>query len=294
MKKLLFLALIVVICNCVQINTILAQNLNVQNIKSDLQKSGIKGQVRSCMTETYRLGFNDSKSELLVDTLSYYLWKYTYNRDGFVVEKKGFLSKDNLNYILEYVYNNGNIDSTICFNSEGKQTARNICKYNDNDLCIELRHIENDTSFNRTFYYKYDRNNRKIREITYIEASQYKFNTKMRYDKQDQLIRKIEYQHNSWKKEVTYDYGYDENGNLVEINSYYHHTKSSYKDILEYNNQNNLVKQITYSNGKITEVYLYQYEYDSYNNWVRREQYLVGSEKEILEKVDNNYYEYYE
>lgn len=298
MRKTLVLVILTTFAICLQNNT-----LHAQTVKSNLEKAEIKGSVKSCISESYTLKYNDIEPELPADTMNHVYAEKLYNQQGYILQiSSSYSMPENLVKQNEYVYSKEKLEKIIFYGQDGKEDANEFFTYDKKGNQTMSDFVSKESAYKQTYFYKYDRNNRLIKEIShyYYEENKYKeVRSENRYDKQGNLTKnkEIESTPNSAKEKCIFSYVYDESGNMVELNIYTPEDKSEYKCISEYNEYGDIIKEICYDDGTPDgemEVNLYRYKYDNHNNWIKKEQFLVEGDKEILKNVDIREFEYYD
>ncbi len=240
---------------------------------------------------------------MLADTINHVYAKKLYNDQGYILEiSSSYSTPDNLVKQSEYIYNEERLEKIILYGQDSKEFSTMLFKYDKKGNQVESDLTPSKSAHKQTSVFKYDRNNRVIKETIhyYYEEKEYKkTEAKNKYDKRDNIIktRDTEYTDKSEKEEYVFSYVYDESGNMIELSIYTPEDKSEYKCISEYNEHGDMLKETCYDDGTTdgeTEVNLYRYKYDNHNNWIKKDHYFVVGDNEKLKNVDIREFKYYD
>ena len=100
--------------------------------------------------------------------------------------------------------------------------------------------------------------------------------TVMQLDGTGKVIKTTNY-HDSSKLFSTLDYKYDAKGLCIESVQTWSKSPAVQKIIYEYDTNQNLIKETTYNNSKLSATYTYAYsKFDQYRNWLMQRSYRNG------------------
>jgi len=240
-----------------------------------------------------------------------------------------FLNKECYEYI--YNFSNGNLISETTLKN-GKFSYLSIYKYDQNNNLTSKRtsrpvlltdSLEYDLNNNlirkTTFHYEtgfkgglkkptiqtvkdfqYE-NNRLLESYSITKSQQRNTYTHCRYDKQG---RKVDVKNfsidNDTVLESHYVYEYFENGQLIKeeekIGNNWQIDFENYKILItKYDENRNIIEQKYYiSDNKPLKVIRYDYFYDSFNNWIKREKFEGNNENDLfITNIEERFIEYY-
>ena len=253
-----------------------------QNDKTDLEKAGLNGQVKSMVLTGYD-----------------------------VIEDGDTISKGKRNGIIEMYFNDlGVITELKDFDAEMKLISNHKSFYNEQEkITKEIRLNANDV-LTEIFTYKYDHKGYLTELVDSgglgLFVTRYKYDTlgnkteKIVY-KNDSIIknkavytyypdgnRKEWYYYNQrtmllWKIEYIYD-----KNKVIEELTYDDNEELFRKKVIKYNDRNDIIEECKYdASGKKVSSYSYYYEYDEMENWVLCIHYKNDKSINILERKIN-------
>lgn len=171
-----------------------------------------------------------------------------YYKHKYKYDDKGRLIEDILKYKTVYKYdNNGDTIEYLYYDLDGSLYRKEICEYNKKRNLIK-KNIENET-----WIYKYNRKGIRLKVEMYVDG---KLKYIEKYNKRGYLTESIDYKNNE-------------------------------KEIIEYDNNDNIIKDI-FKESYITRVYYY--EYDKQGNWVK----VTHIEDSKVVQIHERKIEYYE
>jgi len=113
-----------------------------------------------------------------------------------------------------------------------------------------------------------------MREVQVNEAKI--VTTVMKLDGTGNVIKTTNY-HDSNKPFSTLDYKYDAKGLCIESVQSWANSAAVQKIIYEYDTNQNLIKETTYNNSKLSAIYTYTYiKFDQFQNWLIQRSYRNG------------------
>lgn len=262
--------------------------------KSDLEKDGLKGKVKTMAIRGYKTGdakSNFAKSRLVHTTIS------RYNEKGYLLETESTAGIDTVDYEvvrfkaarLTYRYDNLNNltggcsykadgsleDSTVyqvdsrgnkvnwyVYKSNGTIAASYVSEYNDHGDLLEANEYEYGKLKSRHTY-KYNARYKVTEENEYGSNGHLKYTEVFKYDSKGQLTETTDYNENG-SFETKYVYKYDAKGNVVEEDKYNEETSAVHARILtKYDDKGNAIAITQYaSTGKL----MYEGKMDSKGN----------------------------
>lgn len=299
------LALLLMVVSC---NAPKTEQLN------DLQEEGLLGKVKKIEV------FSHDIEKLPQDTLEGKHNGYTftsYNEAGYKIEE--LLEACETDH-LSYHYNEVGLLSQEVSSStyDKKEIGKNLYSYNPKGLRSEEKYYLQG-ELQHTFRFEYDKDNR-LSKMKYYDAQDSLYTIYIsEYNPKGQVAKKyyqtpegdaiwgiIHYRYNDkgliveeesldndGKVESRYRYTYDERGNRIGID-FQGNTElpNAYKKSLKYDEHNNLIEEITLTDGE--EDYLrWEYEYDSVGNWTKCLQYHKVAEGERLNFFVRRHIQYY-
>ncbi|MDR1897461.1 MAG: hypothetical protein LBR10_11790 [Prevotellaceae bacterium] len=197
--------------------------------KTDVEKAGLKGEVKSVKTVTYQAIEKSGKiTKGEIDSL-HTIEEYLYDSNGNLIAQNSYESGDHLKEIHTYKYDSiGNRIETDRYYSNGMLASKIIHQYDSTGNPIEDIYYRPDGSLSATSIFKYDTDGDLIEENFYdpdgslsSTAIFSEFARKDKYDNCGNPIETIFYQPDRILFKDTYKYKYDSKGNWTERISYY-------------------------------------------------------------------------
>ena len=261
---------------------------NPKRKKTDLEKLGFKGKVKS------------------VETIYYY-----------AIEESGKITKEDIFVQTFYLFNKqGNLQEELIDFNDGGQYQSKYVYDSQNNL---IQNIYGFDGIYENIFYKYDNEGNKIEEVIYDENDSLIKKYIYDYDSQGNLKKEFEYDSQGLKSKKTYEY--DSQGNLIKKKFYLPNGKLDRKYIYKYdsqgkviaeyrfttkvrlalkltnkytykyNSQGDLIEETLYKNdGSIEHKRSYEYEYDNQGNWIKAIEY---NSKENQHYIITRKIEYY-
>ncbi|UBB89937.1 hypothetical protein J4771_00880 [Candidatus Kaistella beijingensis] len=207
--------------------------------------------------------------------------QYTITNDIEIMKLKG-----NVKYLKEYKFQpiidtNGNVtignkinsgNNDVSFNENGQIIKQRILKFDDtyygileNKYDLKNRIIEKNETGGKKVTFKYDSINLNKEEIVLQDDKIY-YKIIFRFNKQNKLIEKKGIKYPSKELNEQISYGYDNNGNLVSLNSI---INTIFKTKYSYNNLNKLVEEISYNKDDRPSMKI-EYYYDIKDNLISK------------------------
>jgi YD repeat-containing protein len=274
----------------------IGQNSEAQNIKNDWTKDNLNGKVKSCKLvsfevapglETIQKGdrkwpysFQSDKKEsynekgfktitILYNPVSNapstLRYVYSYNDQGFIIEKNEKFDDQSNSYRFTYVYDDaGNLLEEYYYESDSIATTKYVYEYDEKGNRIGSKTYEPLDSLTHRRIFKYDGLQRRI-ETTLKDA-------------ENNILRKW------W-------FTYDKNNNLIEQKEYSGSNESTTKTTFKYDKFGNTTETVFYDAEDEVELkFNYEYTYDTNGNWVKR----VYSKNDVPSFILERIMEYYE
>jgi len=229
----------------------------------------------------------------------------SYNRDGFLVKKEHYKSKDihkdSLDYSKSYKYkfdskNRVNLITTDNYDIEIKYLLKHYImgsgwsaeKYTYNHKQYKTHQsIEVGMADE---YYKWNKTKTQLLELNFVvnqkECKKYEDETETKIDwdnykyiykyNEKELMILEEYK---TKVDTIFDLVFvsDSFGNIITEYVFNHTESMSYVIRFEYDTHDNLIKKLTSYFDGTTDVVTYDYEYDSQNNWTKKQRFRGGN-----------------
>lgn len=243
------------------LSILLFSSCNLSNNKSHLQDYGLNGNVKSTKVSSFsaqeKFG-EPSKIELYSDNSESVHFEFKFNEKGNIEEENLFNESEYLTKKYKYLYNNDEKISSISeYNSDGKLIGKSMFEYSNNGEKKTVQHLNQNDEIKYFQKIVLDKNGNKIKSSIYDSAGKLI------------VVNKDEYENNNRIKSKTYN----ENGALDYFWTYQHDDFGN--EIIEksYNNKDILEDKIEY-----------QYEYDSYNNWINKTKFLNDTLTMIFER----------
>ena len=256
--------------------------------KSDLEKLGFKGKVKSVETIYYYAVEKSGKiTKGDTSTKAFYL----FNKQGNLQEKltdfyygsqykTKYVYDSQNNLIQNYIYDSyGDLDKKIIYKNDNKGNKIEELIYDENDSLI------------KKYTYVYDLRGNLKKEFEYNPQG-LKSKKTYKYDLKGNLKKEKFYRSNG-ELDGKYIYKYDSQGKVIA--KYWFTTKVwltlklTYKNTYKYNSQGDLIEEILYKNdGSIENKRSYEYEYDNQGNWIRAIEYDTKEKPQyiIIRKIE--------
>jgi hypothetical protein len=185
--------------------------------------------------------------------------KYTYDKDGNMLNSKTYDSKDNLIFKTELTYNDkGQAIEVLFTNIEMGSVVKTVKTYNKKGFLSGTKRYYDDNEFESEHRYIYNDSNRIVAERIYETENAKSFDEEWKY-KYDNKRQKVE------------EALYDPAGNLLSSTTY------------QYNEQGN-VNSKTVKSDVLNSTVSFEYVYDKIGNWKRKTQKENGKDKIFLSK----------
>jgi hypothetical protein len=314
MKKYLYyyFTLFILLTNQSAHSQLLTQN------KFNFLSNGYKGKIKQIKHEKYLA--KDKFGEIIKDQKCQdesFIIRLNYG--GFIIENILHSADSSVLSKTTFKYNDlGNFFEANTFNDDGVLSGKIINKFDSYANIIEQSVYKSDGSLFLKYLCKYDNKG------TIIEMNEFNSNGNLEtkstynYNQSGNLIEEIkEIKDNNEVKICRYTYKYDLNGNIAEeriifddspqikvvptIRLYKYDIRGNkievshidfktsdiiHKKISKYDDKNNLIEESTYDRkGSLIDSYSYIYNYDSYDNWVKKIEFKNNIPKFITFQV---------
>ncbi len=173
--------------------------------------------------------------------------------------------------------NNNVLQEVLKTNSNDEIEELNIYKYDDNENIIGIKTYNKKNELIKSKFKKYDAKKNNIETIfkNIIRGSTQKFT--FTYNKNNLKIKQISYYNKGCLKNK-WTYSYDKNGNEIE-RVLEKSDRSTTKTVSQYDQMNNILVETTNNNKGEIQIVDYMYTYDRNNNWIRKDQNSRGKHK---------------
>ena len=229
----------------------------------------------------------------------------TYNKDGFLINEKHYKSKDihkdSLRYSKSYKYKfdnkkRVNIIKIDNYDIEIKYTLKHyIMEYRWGAEKYTYNHKKYKTHQSieggmADEYYKWNKTKTQLFELNFVvnqkECKKYEdeTETKIEWDNYKYIYKYNEkelmiLEEYKTKVDTIFDLFFvsDSFGNISTEYVFNHAESRSYVKKFEYDTNDNLIKELTSYFDGTTEVITYEYEYDSQDNWTKKQRFRDGN-----------------
>lgn len=213
--------------------------------------------------------------------------KKSYNKYGDIVEYSGYKKNGRLNSIAKSYYNaSRKFDSVLSFNADGILKTKNLYFYNSKNKIIKIRTFDiNDNLISEQF------NAFVSNKFISLRSHFYKQNTKSQinftYNKKGYLKSSVSYSDSPYF-ESQRDYIRDNDGKILIEN--FKNSQKTIKKYFKYDANGSIIESKNIDlKMRHTDIYTYKYNYDDQQNWITKLTYSNG--KLILaEERDIEYY----
>ena len=235
----------------------------------------LKGKVKVLLLTQYKV--DDKFGKLIKGEISY-AEKYFYNIKGYKNKLIIYNKYGNPHEIVEYFYNSKDELNKFTILYEWMEKPKH-----EYEEYLGFRVYED-------FFYKYDKKGNIIEDNLGMFYSEINFHlgavNKYYYDNNNKIIKRELYSENpSDKINVSWEYSWDSNGNLIELSA---SGNINEREVNNYNSNNDIIDDKFYNyKGVVIVKGSYEYlEYDVNKNWVKRIVYrndnpLVIEERDI-------------
>jgi hypothetical protein len=237
--------------------------------KNHLQEMKLNGKVKYLKIYEY----NDGILELVKE--------YFFNRQG-NIERNNVYEKDKL--ISEFIYyfdKQGRVSSSdIYYYGDHPKEGRLVYIYDKRGNSIQEEYYENDKLQQYT-QNKYDNDNHIILSTLYVNEKEL-HHFEFTYNDNNQLVEVKRFDSKNVLESILKNC-YDSAGNLYESDTYSAKGKE-YSQKMEYDEYNNITKD-RFVGENYTSEDNYQYEYDSYHNYINKKISKMQEKRNNLENV---------
>ena len=263
--------------------------------KSDLEKEGLSGEVKSVRQIIYDAVLEDGKIvKGYVRDGGLDDYKRVYDANGNKIEETIFVDKDEIQERYTYTYNAFNqITESTNYDGAGRLKTKTSFGYNKNQDLVKIYEVGSDGNQNTSTVFNYD-NGKRTEELVYDYTNQLEYKLVFTY-KDGKKAEEARYDHNNEIVEKTF-YTYDTKGNLVEEKKYegeelldklvyaydskgrktlYERYEGDgtlgFKSTYEYDEKGNLIKEQYYTTPDTPDFSTgYTYTYDEKGNWITK------------------------
>ncbi|MBN2778762.1 MAG: hypothetical protein JXR36_14045 [Bacteroidales bacterium] len=258
---LLFSALIlaVIISSCsASVNQEKDDNSQKPNVISDLEKSSLKGEIKSIDERRYYYDYNADSILGKGDLETRH--RTSYNDKGFVESVEYFGSENYLISKTVNFYGEDNLrDSSQIFKEEGKLDGYKKYFHNELGLLMTTENYLADGDMHTVEVITYDSNNNPTKLEMFIRGeNEASVVTTKFFDENNKLI-KSEFEDKSQGICTVVEYYYDDSGAFEK-------------------------RIVTEHDSNIKDVYEYEYEYDDKGNWITKVEIRNGRKSFLIER----------
>jgi hypothetical protein len=257
-------------------------------IRSEWEKDGLKGKVKSVHVFTYKIADQktlalDPLTILKKDTSNHLI--ISYDEDGILTQRA--MSKGKKLLTRQYLHSSAMIISTR-FDADEKIIGEDTSLLNEDGFIIQdmMHTFGKDTS-----YYRVDYNvdaNGKVLEADASTNNKFTYKWMYQYDSIGNKIQDDQFMEYSVMGQ-RWVYKYDENRNKIEVALYMDTLVEKY--VYKYDNHGSMTEESHYgSDEKLIDATTYKYDYDDKGNWIR----CLVTSKKPLDKVTIRAFEYYQ
>ncbi len=258
--------------------------------KTDLQKNGLQGNVKSAKETTYKAigkpGGKTTKGQKGTEAGKQDLYLF-FDTEKKLTEKIKMNAAGKPVYKYEYKYDpQGKLISETVYNSDNKVFNSGLFKY-DSATKEESRYDENKTLFSK-FFYHYDTNGNLTEELRHGADGVVKTKNNYTYDA------------NGNKTE---DQGFNADGTFVFKNTFTNDSKGlpveirAYTDeqtfgkkLCKYDDHQNLVEELEYrTSGDLVQKTTFSYKYDPQGNWTEKIKFVNNVPTFLTERAIEYY-----
>lgn len=258
---LLFSALIlaVIISSCsTSVNQEKDDNSQKPNVVSDLEKSSLKGEIKSIDERRYYFDYDADSILGKGDMETRY--KTTYNDKGFVESIEYYGSENYLISETQNFYGDDYLrDSCQIFKGEGELDLYKKFFYNDLGLLIKTEHYFADGDRHTIEEYTYDSSNNPIKTEMFLNNEESPSVVSTKYYDENNILVKSEFEDKSQGIWSVSEYIYDESGAFAK-------------------------RVVNNNDSDRADVYEYEYEYDDEGNWIRKIEIRNGRKSFLFER----------
>lgn len=258
--------------------TILSLTFVSAKEKNDWTKEKLKGKVKSYVQTSYKVkGLGKDNKLNIGDVIGEE--KISFNEKGNKI--KAYSSYADI-LIVGYEYDEkDNLIHNNTYTTLGKLIEEVTFRYDNNGNKIEMNRSK-PNGIKRKCSYGYDKVGNLIQEKCYDADDMPRSKVIYKYDENNNQIEKDSY-NSSGKSDIKINYYYDSEGNKIkEATTFYE--KLSGNVIYQYDNKGNVIYvENTGSSGNVSR-YAYKLTYDEHNNWIKKVFYSNDIPKRIIER----------
>ena len=318
MKKLIILALglfTVVSCKNDDDTGLVEEKVEISNKKekSDLEKEGLNGEVKSVRQIIYDAVLEDGKIvKGYVRDSGLDNYERVYDANGNKIKETLFYEDGEVQETNTFTYNSFNqvIESTN-YDGAGRLRTKTSFGYNENQKLIKIYEVGSDGNQNTSTVFNYNEDGKKSEELVYDYTNQldyklvftYKDGKKSeeaRYDYNNELVEKTFYTYNSngnlveekkYEGEELLDkfvYAYNQKGQKILYERYEGDGTLGFRSTYEYDEKGNVVKEGITTPGEPEFVTTRTFTYEK-GNWINKVEYEDGEPLTLTERTITYY-----
>ncbi len=215
---------------------------NLQAQKTGWDTYELKGKIKSLSQREYKFIEKDKKGKRVGSYIDNF--DILFNKEGYEIKK------DEFNHF------------------EGKLYRRCTFKYDNKGYKVEKRCYLFTTNMYEKETYKYDDNGNMIESNEYNRNGSLEFRKTYKYDDNKNVIELYQYKNKSLFAKVIYKYNNE--GELIEFNTFTDNGSLLDKVNYKYDSNGNLIEELHSDNKNYNSKETYKYELDKNGNWIKK------------------------
>jgi len=256
--------------------------------ENDLIKNNIKGNVKSTKTGTFKA--IEKFGEIVKGQV--YSPPFTeifFNEKGYIIEENQY-KNGSLSWKTKCKYEKNNIIEKNGYNSDGQISSKTELEYDQKGNIIKKtkypvikifwkgKRIKYETTF------KYNKNGNKIEENRFNSDNTLGTKVKFKYNEKGDVIEVNEY-NSDGSLRVKKRFTYTISGNIEEEIAYKPDGDLFWKNVYKYNKNNDYSEYLIFNNKDILDSKItYEYQYDNHNNWIKKIEFSNEKPDVIVER----------
>ncbi len=211
---------------------------------------------------------------------------YKYNKKGHLIlaKKNTYINNDTLTSedFYNYEYTNSKL-TNVEFKKEsvGYPKMKRVNKFNNKKQLIEYSFIEENENLTSTVTQSFDENDM-INEKLFFYKNKLISKETFEYNSNNKKTESNLYKSNKLKEK--HAYSYNSSGNLIEVRNYDYDSRHKGLSVYKYNNNGDELEVIYFDvDGKYNSSSKTIYTYDEKNNWIKM---ILYSEKEPVKIIE--------
>lgn len=247
------------------------RKLFAKSDSNDLDKNNLKGKIKTIIAVEIKeqqnnpMQFMPSAQKPLFEISDF-------NEKGEMVTYREVYQGNILFMKKEYVYENNNLTKELIYDENENLIETVSFKHNSKNLMTEEFRKDYDIKLNAI----YDENNQlqKVTDKSELQGYGEKIYNIKRNPNNLENITEISLFQNDELSQVS-KYKYDERGNVIEVEHISANNEPISAELIDYDKNDNIIK-LSSKNKRRTTEYSYEYQYDSFGNWIKFKFYING------------------